>query len=112
MPADRDRPEGGSEAGPAPLPDVVTDATNDVGFLDTVGLDPSTIEAAIDRAFRSLAVGAVLTVHGVDTAELDVICGRDSVELITTIRHWSGGTTYTIRRRPTAVDDGAGPERP
>ena len=106
MPADREPPA----AGRSPLPDVVTDATNDVGFLDTIGLDLSRIEAAIERAFRSLAAGAVLTVHAMHTAELDAICGRGSLELITTIRHSSGGTTYTIRQRPIAVDDASGPD--
>ena len=106
VPADREPPA----AGRTPLPDVVTDATNDVGFLDTIGLDLSRIEAAIERAFRSLAAGAVLTVHAMHTAELDAICGRGSLELITTIRHSSGGTTYTIRQRPIAVDDASGPD--
>lgn len=103
VPADPESPG----AAPAAPPAVVTDATNDVGFLDTVGLDPATVEVAIDRAFRSLAAGAVLAVHGMPTAELDALCGRGRLELITTIRHSSGGTTYTVRERPTPADDDA-----
>ena len=106
MPGDRELPGDA----PTSLPDVVTDATNDVGFLDTAGLDPTTIEAAIDRAFRSLAAGAVLAVHGVHTADLDAICGRGGLELITTIQGSSGGTTYAIRQRPTVVDASPAPQ--
>jgi hypothetical protein len=101
VPADRD---SRAETPPA-LPHVVTDATNDVGFLDVADLDPSAVAAAIEQAFPALTVGAVLSVYCERTTptELDEICGRGALELITTIRHSTGGTTYTIRR---AVVDG------
>ena len=108
MPADREAPSAASPA----LPDVVTDASNDVGFIDVAGLDPSTIPATIDRAFRSLAVGAVIAVHGVAEADLDSICDRFGLELISTIRHASGTTTSTIRRQPTAADAHTAPVDP
>ena len=95
MPADRDDRQA--------VPDVVTDATHDVGFLDVAGLDPATLAVAIHEAFRSLMAGAVLAVYCVraTASELDELCGRGDLELITAIHHPAGGTTYTIRERRT-----------
>lgn len=104
MPADRDA----RRTTPDALPEVVTDATNDVGFLDVAGLEPATLAVVIHDAFRSLAVGAVLAVYCVrgSATEFDELCGRGDLDLISTIRHAAGGTTYTIRERRTSIDDG------
>lgn len=102
MPADRDA----RRRTPTAPPEVVTDSTNDVGFLDVADLDPATLAVAIHDAFRSLTVGAVLAVYcvRVTAAELDEFCGRGDLELITAIRHAAGGTTYTIRKRHTTSE--------
>jgi hypothetical protein len=104
VPADRDA----RRTSRAALPEVVTDATNDVGFLDVADLDPATLAVAIDDAFRSLTVGAVLAVYCVlaTAAELDELCERGDLELITAIRHSAGGTTYTICKRRTTSETG------
>ena len=104
MPADRDA----GRTWPDGQPEVVTDATNDVGFLDVADLDPPTLAVAIHDAFRSLTVGAVLAVYCVQATatEFDELCELSELDLISTIRHAAGGTTYTIRERRTSVDSG------
>lgn len=98
MPADRD----GGRLGPQP--GVVTDATGDVGFLDGVGLDPTTLADAVRDAFGTLTVGAVLAVYCVRATATE-LCARDDLELIGEIPHSQGGTTYTIRQRPVASEE-------
>jgi len=97
-----------------PSPDDVDDGTraprratfvgepsNTVGFLDAPGLDRAQLAIAVDEALASLDAGSVLTVYndrpGAQDAIADV-CGRQGVELVTTIGHEAGGSTFTLRR--------------
>lgn len=73
----------------------------DVGFLDAPGLDVDELLTAILDALDHLAPGAVVTAYSVH-AGVDAFadaCGRSRLELIATIPHADGGTTFSLRQR-------------
>lgn len=79
----------------------VGEPSNTVGFLDAPGLDGTQLAAAVDEALATLDARSILTVYndrpGAPDAIADV-CERQGVELVTTIDHEAGGSTFTLRR--------------
>ena len=99
MPGDRERPDGHREPSPSTL---ISDAARAVGFLDAPALDVDELATAVGEAFRELAVQAVLTVYSgrVTSEAFSLLCGQRGLDLIATIDHENGGTTFTLRRDP------------
>ncbi len=84
------------------MPTLIGDSGNTVGFLDAPGLSPDQLRAAITEALRSLMAESILTVyndHPSRDAAIEDLCRGEGLELVDTIRHPAGGTTFTLRKR-------------
>jgi hypothetical protein len=82
---------------------VIGDASNAVGFLDAPGLDRDALTTAINAAADALAAGSVLTVyndHPTGHLAIEALCHQAGLDLVATIGHPTGGTTFTLRTQP------------
>ena len=98
VPAGPDTPA--TPGSPAKSAGLVADATREVGFLDAPTLDAEELAEAIGAALGTLAVQAVLTVYSsrVPAPVFALLCGDRGLDLLATIEHEGGGTTFTLRR--------------
>jgi hypothetical protein len=76
----------------------VADPSRLVGFLDAPDTGVEALAQAVRDAFGVLGAGAVVTVFSdrLTSADVATLCRRCAVELLATIAHPAGGTTFTL----------------